>query len=834
MHSPGQTDIDGILGDNSTLAPLSRPNTSYSSPSRPSFTGKIPAIMTNGVLLTPEGRRESQLDPLSAHILQRTGTGFNGTPEDSPIFKRNPSDTQKREESPVLVEVDHKERKKRVSFFAKLRGKDHHADEHVEDPEDLSRAEGAEASTFCGCSHSAKPPYIRVRAHKKSKRDFNNVFLAQELKPKTSEEGGAIWSMKFSPDGRYLAVGGQDCVVRVWRVLASPSDRLDNDTAGSKLNAPVFMEKPYREYAAHEGDILDLSWSKNNFLLSSSMDKTVRLWHVSQEECLCCFQHTDFVTAIAFHPKDDRFFLSGSLDCKLRLWSIVDKTVSYWNELPELITAVAFSPEGRVAIAGSFSGLCLFYETEGLRYHTQMHVRSARGKNKNGSKITGLEAFLWKAGDGSSDVKLLVTSNDSRVRLYNLRDKSLEMKFKGNANSASQIRASISEDRRHVVCGSEDKHVYIWDTHRQDNNEKKERLGYERFEAHTEIVSATCFAPQRSRELLVASGDPIYDLVQRSRNRSHTIESTSSSINGDRESLSSLITAGEGHVLITADYLGIIKVFRQDAAASLRFTGTRDSVASDAQSQKRLRRRLSTISTSTGRSATAVGTPEPKQALHRAASVASLDSTTTTAMRKPHEAPAPASPARSNTAGTGTASTHGTLSTSTSMPPPQQIGHGTSRQSFFPRSGKHAQEPATEKAKDVNDTINPGDYLDANGVSYGYYSEIKQGRMRRRSSLASGASLERVSTAQSVWTNGSADETGQGDLSTMVRTQSQEGSSAPIPARDVPPGAVAGASNHKPREELVCRYCRGVTFTAVRHDTGVRLSCSLCFTVMET
>ena len=33
------------------------------------------------------------------------------------------------------------------------------------------------------------------------------------------------------------------------------------------------------------------------------MDKTVRLWHAARKECLCCFQHIDFVTAIAFHPK---------------------------------------------------------------------------------------------------------------------------------------------------------------------------------------------------------------------------------------------------------------------------------------------------------------------------------------------------------------------------------------------------------------------------------------------------------------------------------------------------------------------------------------------------
>lgn len=89
-----------------------------------------------------------------------------------------------------------------------------------------------------------------------------------------------------------------------------------------------FCPKPFCVYSGHTSDLLDVSWSKNYFLLSSSMDKTVRLWHISRGECLCCFQHIDFVTAIVFHPRDDRYFLSGSLDGKLRLWNIPDKKVS--------------------------------------------------------------------------------------------------------------------------------------------------------------------------------------------------------------------------------------------------------------------------------------------------------------------------------------------------------------------------------------------------------------------------------------------------------------------------------------------------------------------------
>lgn len=108
------------------------------------------------------------------------------------------------------------------------------------------------------------------------------------------------------------------------------------------------------------------------------------------------------------------------------------------------------------------SGLCLFYDTEGLKYHTQIHVRSSRGKNAKGSKITGIRTAIIPPDDPEGgDTKILITSNDSRVRLYNLRDKSLEMKFRGHENTCSQINASFSDDARYVICGSEDRKAYI-------------------------------------------------------------------------------------------------------------------------------------------------------------------------------------------------------------------------------------------------------------------------------------------------------------------------------------------------------------------------------------
>jgi len=523
--------------------------------------------------------------------------------------------------------------RKGVSFLSRFsiiggKKKDQNFDADDDESElDDPRTEGMNASVFSSSigangyipQHKEPPRYIKVRAHNKKEREFDRMFLAQELNgskhpvsdekvpgitttevphhSKLSKSGkatGAVWATEFSKDGKYLAAAGRDQVVRVWAVISTHDERREHeheeDTragGGERLSAPVFRSKPTREFLGHTGDILDLSWSKNNFLLSSSMDKTVRLWHISRQECLCTFKHKDFVTSIAFHPRDDRFFLAGSLDSVLRLWSIPDKSVAFWNQLPDLITAVAFTPDGKTAMAGVLSGLCLFYETEGLKYHTQIHVRSSRGKNAKGSKITGIRTITLPPDNPDGEMKVLITSNDSRVRMYNLRDKSLEMKFRGHENTCSQINASFSDDAQYVICGSEDRKAYIWSTSQIDA-ENKDKRPLELFEAHSDIVTAAIVAPTKSRQLLSASGDPIYDLCNpppitllsrdesnasfvppnpsTGSDKAHSIPEPQVKKPEETPAYLARCTHLDGNIIITADYLGGIKVFRQDCA----------------------------------------------------------------------------------------------------------------------------------------------------------------------------------------------------------------------------------------------------------------------------
>ena len=61
-----------------------------------------------------------------------------------------------------------------------------------------------------------------------------------------------------------------------------------------------------------------------------------------------------------------------------------------------------------------------------------------------------------------------VTSNDSRVRMYDLRDLTLTCKYKGLTNFHSQNKATFSHDCKYIICGSEDKAMYLWPTHHED------------------------------------------------------------------------------------------------------------------------------------------------------------------------------------------------------------------------------------------------------------------------------------------------------------------------------------------------------------------------------
>jgi len=187
-----------------------------------------------------------------------------------------------------------------VSFFGRFNKKKDVPVEVNDDESEVgeNRTEGMVADIFAQPigfvpRFPVPPKYIKTRSQGKKEKEFDRLFLAQELRGKTGlefaqtggrlvknggfrsgdprKDGNAVWAMEFSTDGRYLATGGQDFSVRVWTVLATAEDRRehekDEDVAGKggdsvRLSAPVFKRRTIQEYGGHTASILDLCWSK--------------------------------------------------------------------------------------------------------------------------------------------------------------------------------------------------------------------------------------------------------------------------------------------------------------------------------------------------------------------------------------------------------------------------------------------------------------------------------------------------------------------------------------------------------------------------------------------
>ncbi|KAH0469390.1 hypothetical protein IEQ34_000948 [Dendrobium chrysotoxum] len=341
--------------------------------------------------------------------------------------------------------------------------------------------------------------WLKVHQHGKSYKELTGLYMCQEIQA----HQGSIWCMKFSSDGRFLASAGEDRTVHVWQVkesdtvstfstlrrqglchsstallpnMSTSSQKEQAAIIGShpwkrtrkgsrKRSLPDYVvlpdsifsisEKPFCSFEGHLGDVLDLSWSKSQQLLTSSMDKTVRLWDMKSRSCLKLFVHNDYVTCIQFNPVDDDYFISGSLDGKVRIWSIPNRQVVDWSDLREMVTAVCYTPDGQGALVGSHKGRFRFYNTSDYKLSQESQVDISNKKKKShAKKITG---FQYAPDDPS---QVMVTSVGSQIRVFDGVD--VIHKFRGFRNTSSQISASFSSDGKYIICASEDSNVYIW------------------------------------------------------------------------------------------------------------------------------------------------------------------------------------------------------------------------------------------------------------------------------------------------------------------------------------------------------------------------------------
>jgi WD40 repeat protein len=237
---------------------------------------------------------------------------------------------------------------------------------------------------------------------------------------------GAIVCLAFCSDGRRLAAGCGDHAVRVWEV---ESGRLLRTLSGHTAQVECVAYHP-------EGDRL----------ATCSFDGTVRLWDLSSGRCVRTLAgHQGSVHAIAFSP-DGRALAFGGWDCTLRVWDASTGRPVAAMTSPSKVLSVAFHPGGR-RIASS---------------HDDPAIRLwDRESGRNVSTLFGHADGVLAIAFSANGRRLVSGSLDSTVRLWDTDSAANLLTLHGHATPVTKV--AFRPDGRQIASAGLGPAVHLWD-----------------------------------------------------------------------------------------------------------------------------------------------------------------------------------------------------------------------------------------------------------------------------------------------------------------------------------------------------------------------------------
>ncbi|MEO0987366.1 MAG: P-loop NTPase fold protein [Cyanobacteria bacterium J06639_14] len=235
-----------------------------------------------------------------------------------------------------------------------------------------------------------------------------------------------VYSVAFSPDGKWIVSSSADKMVRLW------------DTIGEPIGKPFQGHRRYVSSVAFSPD--------SQTIVSGGEDRTLRLWDLDGNPIREPFQgHSRTINWVAFSPDGQRI-VSASMDGTIRLWDLDGNPIREpFQGHSGSVLSVAFSPDSQTIVSGDSETVRL-WDLEG---------------NLIGKPFQGYGSTVWSVAFSPNGQTIVSGYGDKIIRLWDLQGNLIAASFQGHEDSILSV--SFSPDGQTIVSSSRDKTIRLWD-----------------------------------------------------------------------------------------------------------------------------------------------------------------------------------------------------------------------------------------------------------------------------------------------------------------------------------------------------------------------------------
>ncbi|EGW34618.1 uncharacterized protein SPAPADRAFT_57666 [Spathaspora passalidarum NRRL Y-27907] len=251
-----------------------------------------------------------------------------------------------------------------------------------------------------------------------------------------------IRSVCFSPDGKLLATGAEDKLIRIWDLTT---------------------KRIIKILRGHEQDIYSLDFFPDgDRLVSGSGDRTVRIWDLRSSQCSLTLSIEDGVTTVAVSP-DGKLIAAGSLDRTVRVWDSttgflverLDSANENGNGHEDSVYSVAFSVNGHQIASGSLDRTVKLW-----------NLKDSPSAQKSSCDVTyiGHKDFVLSVCCTPNNEYILSGSKDRGVIFWDQVSGNPLLMLQGHRNSVISVAVSLNSQGTEGIfaTGSGDCKARLW------------------------------------------------------------------------------------------------------------------------------------------------------------------------------------------------------------------------------------------------------------------------------------------------------------------------------------------------------------------------------------